>query len=184
MKAIIINCCFLTFLPLLFFSCTKPDVKKKEIGLYSVCIDYGCTNPKKTANCEDAFATLFNDPSLGNIITLIGKFPDGSAIQFILLWDGGATNVFKFGDATTGSDEASYFPQFGQFQQYTTIDTGTDGTLTITELDQTNKRLNGTFSFKGKYFDGNNYLETFLNVSGSFTNIPIIDLANQSNFCQ
>ena len=162
----------LALVTFVFFSCTKSDVKKNEKGVYQVCIDYGCADPKKTANCEDAFAIASTDPSVGNLLTLIGRFPDGSAIQFLLSWDG-TTNTFNFG--YLDDNVASYFLQFGQTQGYFTIDEGTDGTLTITEFDQTNKRLAGTFNFKGKYFDGAAYQNEFLNVSGSFTNIPVID---------
>jgi hypothetical protein len=165
----------LVLLAFMFFSCTKSDVKKNEKGVCQVCIDYGCANPKKTANCEDAFAIASTDPSVGNLLTLIGRFPDGSAIQFLLSWDG-ASSTFKFDDLSSGN-VASYFPQFGQVQQYATISLNADvnGTLTVTEFDQANNRLTGTFNFKGKYFDGAAYQNQFLNVSGSFTNIPIID---------
>lgn len=160
--------------------CYKTPLPKNQKGVYEVCIDYGCANPKKTDDCEDAIAMTSYDPSVGNLITLDGFFPDGSAVQFILSWDGSST-TFHFDDGY--SNIASYFPRVGGYEQYSTIDEGTSGTLTITGYDETNQRLTGTFSFRGRYFDGSDFRNQFLDVSGSFTNVPIIDPYNPDLPC-
>lgn len=177
MKNIIGYC--LTLSVLIFSSCTKTAVKKNALGVYSCCIDYGCASPKKTTKCEDALAEIITDPSFGEAIHLQGNFPDGSDIQLVLLWKG-SSGTFTFGEYEDNT--AAYYPVLGQLEGYSTIDAGTSGTLNITEYDQTNQRLTGTFSFKGKHFNGSGFDNTFLNVSGSFTDIPIWDPLDPSTF--
>lgn len=165
---------------LAFLSCTKsPDKKSnKGKGVYEVCIDYGCSIPKKTSGCSDASAHVQYDPSVGTLLTLNGYFPDNTAIQFILEVSGNNYGgTFPLGTSGNTYNIASYFPVLGESEQYTTIDQGS-GTLTITEYDQTNQRISGTFSFDGQYFNGNDFTNQFLRVSGTFSNVPIIDLAS------
>lgn len=156
-------------------SCTKSATKSKsDIGFYSCCIDYGCTTPKKTVKCEDALAAYIAGSGTNPILTMNGFFPDGSAVQFVLSWQGNSGS-FKFG--ISESNLATYFPKFPETEQYTTpLEEESEGVLTITEYDQTNQRITGTYNFKGIHITNNNVIDnTYLTVSGSFTNIPIWD---------
>jgi hypothetical protein len=172
------------------FSCTKSTTLKKKAdkGLVQVCIDYGCNDPKKTANCEDAFAwTQYDADVNGQLISIQGSFPDKSAVQIALVWNGNPSEqTFTLDeDASLGPNwgYASYFLTLGQSQGYLTIDGGT-GTATITNYDEENRRISGTFSFKGKYFTGTDYENSYKEFSGSFKDIPIIDLSNPQFPCE
>ncbi|MEO5592228.1 MAG: hypothetical protein ABIR15_03460 [Chitinophagaceae bacterium] len=173
----------------LLTSCTKnstsPD--KPDKGVYEVCIDYGCSDPKKTANCEDVIGFIqLNAAAGGQQIHVQGHFPDNSIISLDLLWDGNPTkNIFTLDEDKTGTGNwgfASYGLKLGEAPGYYTIDGGT-GTATVTGYDDANQRISGTFSFKGKYFDGSSYQNSYKNFSGTFTNIPIIDPNNPQSQC-
>ncbi|MEO5682252.1 MAG: hypothetical protein ABIQ88_06400 [Chitinophagaceae bacterium] len=170
-------------------SCTKNGAAKKTIdkGVYEVCIDYGCTDPKKTANCEDVIAFIqFNAGAGGQQIHVQGHFPDNSVLSLDLLWDGNPTkNTFSLNEDKIGTGNwgyGYYSAQLGSLQGYHTGDGGS-GTATVTDYDANNQRISGTFSFKAKYFDGSNYQNTYKTFSGSFINIPIIDPNNPQSAC-
>ena len=172
----------------LLASCTKNSGSKKNVkGVYEVCIDYGCADPKKTANCEDAIGFIQYNAGVGSQqIHVQGHFPDNSVLSLDLLWNGNPTqNIFTLDEDKVGTGNwgyGFYGIKLGETPGYYTSDGGT-GTATITEYDDVNQRVSGNFSFRAKYFNGTDFQNSFKNFSGTFVNIPIIDPANPSLAC-
>ncbi|MEX8547661.1 MAG: hypothetical protein V5804_08675 [Mucilaginibacter sp.] len=103
-----------------------------------------------------------------------------------LLWNGNPTQTtFTLNEDKVGVGNwgyVSYFPKVGASSQYSTISGGA-GTATVTNYDAANNRISGTFSFKGKYFDGAAFKDSYQTFSGSFADIPIIDPNNPQLPC-
>jgi hypothetical protein len=172
----------------LFPSCTKNNSAKNPAkGVFQVCIDYGCTSPMTTANCEDVIGFIQNNPGVGaQQIHVQGHFPDNSVLSLDLLWNGQPTaNTFSLDENKIGIGNwgvGFYDLALGKPEGYHTADGGT-GTATVTAYDAVNQRISGTFSFRAKYFDGNAFQNKYRDFSGSFVNVPIIDPANPQSAC-
>jgi hypothetical protein len=170
-------------------SCTKIETGKKNpgIGTFEVCIDYGCATPKKTVKCEDVGAFIQSDPTTGTILNIQGVFPDNTAVQLILSWDGNmANNTFNLAESNVNNSNwgiGTFYPVFGQPKVYNTAYEGSTGTVSITSLDRDNNRISGSYHFKGKYFNGSDYEEDYKDVVGTFTNIPIYDPSTGAGPC-
>jgi len=175
-----------------FQACKKDNIKKEKkksdiIGYCILCTNNSCSDSKKTANCGDALSFVQNDNTLGGqYIYIQGSFPDKSGIVLSLSWDGNpekATFTLNSDDlGTNNSGTAHYFLQVGALPSYQTAEGGT-GSATITSYDEINKLVSGTFKFRGKYFDGANFTNNYKDISGSFSDVSIIDPNNPQFPC-
>ena len=190
----LIRIVILAILALFFLTgCVKDELaKKKNKGGFYECNIEGDVNVqfKAEGDCGKVSAKYFPlSPDYDNYRAIVIQGFDGKQIVSIILY-------FKGGFPTNpvfDLDMDSYGGNFGIGQyipdaynatssiNYSTDDRKT-GTCTITEYDQTNQTISGTFSFSAQ---GNNNGAMLAGVevglSGKFTNVPIVDLTDPGN---
>lgn len=167
---------------------TENTKNNKDKGVVEVCIDYGCSQPKRTEKCEDAFGMIMDNASIGQTqLWLQGVFPDKSVLALTLLWDGTPTNGdFSLNEENIGVGNwgfANYSFKLGETPGYSTIDESSIGKATITSFDEANRRISGHFSFTGKLFNGTAFENSFKSFSGRFENLPIMEPSNPGLPC-
>lgn len=108
----------------------------------------------------------------GNLIQIVGLKSDGSSFGFLI--DGATTGTYPANENILAYNPAG--SEFGYWSTNFSNPTENTGSITITNIDTVNKKISGTFSFKGYW---SNTDETgvlpidFTN--GEFSNVPYIN---------
>jgi hypothetical protein len=108
----------------------------------------------------------------GGLITVGGmRGTDGETVAFML-----AANAEGTYTASLENEDSvifSYTPTANAEYTYNNFnDTGINGTVTISEIDEVNHTISGTFSFTGYYGDTEANLPPVMFTNGQFTDIP------------
>lgn len=191
MKKIHIICMIL----IVFAACTKisDEKKKKQDGTYEVAIE-GYINQqfKIQGNCTNVFAAYadFSNQGLENTksLTIEGRDDQNRLIGIVLYFNKlPLDGIFHLGI----DDQTITYGGMGQFipnvldaqSLFYTTDDNHFGTCMITEYNQPNQTISGTFDFTGQAtdFGGANFSGMTARFSGSFNNIPINDLTDGNN---
>jgi hypothetical protein len=117
---------------------------------------------------------IINISGLGldkKIITI--TLPDSGVHQYTLAWDNSSGSAGAFMDSAL-ADVTAFTSNAGSSPGEA------GGTLNITSIDETNKKMSGTFSFKAKRLTDNTYRNI---TEGVFTNVPYITSLPPSSFC-
>lgn len=183
----------LTIFSLFYFTgCVKDELEKKKnnVGYYECNIE-GDVNVqfKAEGDCGKVSVKYFPlSQDYDNYRSIVIQGFDGKQIVSIILYFKGSFPTNPVFDL----DADAYGGNFG-FGQYipdalntSSINYLTDerktGTCTITEYDQTNQTISGTFSFTAQGFNnGATLAGVEVGLSGKFTNVPIIDLSDPNN---
>lgn len=189
----VIGLLFLAIVSLVYFTgCVKNDLaKKKNQGGYYECNIEGDVTVqfKAEGDCGKVSAKYFPlSQDFDDYRSIIIQGFDGKQIVSIILYFKGSfpTNpVFDLdADAYGGNfGVGNYVPDAYNTSSinYSTDERKT-GTCTITEYDQTNQTISGTFSFAAQgYNNGATLAGVEVGLSGKFTNVPIVDLSDPNN---
>lgn len=175
-------------------SCTKiSDEKKNNLdGTYQVSIEgYLNLQLKMQGSCTHVFAhyaDLSNQGSANTKSLLIQGTDDQSRVVSLLLYFNSLPLDGNFHLGLDNPDLA--YPGWASFaldglnspSAFYTTDEKNTGICTITEYNQTNQTISGTFDFSGQeYNNGATLAGATAHFSGSFSNVPINDITDPEN---
>lgn len=178
---------------LVFSSCVltnKKDVMKPKQGLVEMNIEGDLnTNFHAEGDCGAVSAKYFplsEDYDDYRAIMVQGK--DGDRLLTLILYFKGdypSNPVFPidynaYGQTAFGI--GSFVPDIYNTGTFYSSDDANIGTCTITEYDQVNQTISGTFSFSTQgYSNGAELAGVHASFTGTFTNVPISDLTDPNN---
>ena len=121
---------------------------------------------KVNGTAWSAVSTRISGSIIGGNSNMTGVANDTSTISFTVEESFALNETYDLGEWS--GNIAIYAVKGSSYAWASHINTNTYGTLTITALDQTNKRMSGTFAFKGYRSYDNSYREV---TEGVFTDV-------------
>jgi hypothetical protein len=178
-----------------FAGCTKDgnNSKKNKNGLFQCSIE-GDANIQfhVEGGCDKVFAHYVPGDASSDFynILLVQGFDGKQTLGITLYFKGDypSNPIFQLG--IDGGGANAQYSGMGQFMPdelnnpltFYSTDDRHFGTCTITEYDQVNQRISGTFSFDGQlYNNGAMASGATSSLKGSFADVPIVDLTDPSN---
>lgn len=167
----IIGSLLLLFTALTFTSCENEPLDP-ELNLD----DFGNNNPTAVFKADFSGSTWTATQSTavisGNLIQIVGGKSNGESFGFLI-------NANAVGTYPANQNILAFTPagsEFGYWSVNPDNETENTGSITITEINTTNKTISGTFSFKGYWsdFDQTSILPVQF-TNGVFNNIPYVN---------
>lgn len=138
------------------------------------------SNFKATFNGDVWNASVSQALISGNLIQISAVRPDGTSFGFLI--DGSTTGTYPANDNILAYTPAN--SEFGYWSLNTANPTEDTGSITITNINTTNKTISGNFNFKGYWSDdtATGILPVFF-TNGSFTNVAYVtQMENNDTF--
>lgn len=167
----IIGSLLLLFTALTFTSCENEPLDP-ELNLD----DFGNNNPTAVFKADFSGSTWTATQSTavvsGNLIQIVGAKSNGDSFGFLI-------NASTVGTYPANQNLLVFTPagsEFGYWSVNTDNETENTGSITITEINTSNKTISGTFSFKGYWSDiDQTSILPVQFTNGVFNNIPYVD---------
>jgi hypothetical protein len=167
----IIGSLLLLFTALTFTSCENEPLDP-ELNLD----DFGNNNPTAVFKADFSGSTWTATQSTavisGNLIQIVGGKSNGESFGFLI-------NANAVGTYPANQNILAFTPagsEFGYWSVNPDNETENTGSITITEINTTNKTISGTFSFKGYWSDiDQTSILPVQFTNGVFNNIPYVN---------